>query len=134
MGDEGGDFKSLVGRGEDMGLQRAHRDGRESKRRNFLRFFVYLTWFKALSSLPVPSCLPREEARTLGQLASAEAPVHVLPVGDAGGIWSGVAPGAALDALASSKNVLEATGMDREALHIRLSMQWTAESALRDCK
>jgi len=85
--------------------------------------------------MPVSSCLPQEDdARTPGQLVDPEVPVHVSPVEDAESVWSGVTFQDALDALVSSKDALEATGMDREALHKRLSMPWTAESAFRDCK
>ena len=84
--------------------------------------------------MPTSSCLPHEEARTPGQLANAEVPVHITPVNDADSIWSGVESQAALDALASNKNTLEVTGMDRESLHKRLSYAWTAETAFRDCK
>ena len=86
--------------------------------------------------MPVSSCLPQQEedARTPGQLAGPEVPVHVSPVEDAECVWSGVTFQAALDALVSSKDALEATGMDREALHKRLSTPWTAELAFGDCK
>ena len=96
---------------------------------------ISLICFEALSTMPVSSCLPKEEnARTPGQLADPEVPVNIFPVEDAESVWSGVTFQAALDALVSSKDALEATGMDREALHKRLSMPWTAESAFRDCK
>jgi len=102
---------------------------------SFSWFFISLIWFEALSSMPVSLCLPQEEdVRTPGQLADPEVPVHVSPVEDAECAWSGVTFQAALDALVSSKDALEATGMDREALHKRLSTPWTAESAFRDCK
>jgi protein EFR3 len=102
---------------------------------SFFWFLISLIWFEALSTMPVSSCLPQEEdARTPGQLADPEVPVHVSPVEDAECVWSGVTFQAALDALVSSKDALEATGMDREALLKRLSTPWTAESALRDCK
>jgi hypothetical protein len=88
---------------------------------------------EALSTMPISSYLPRgEDARTPGQLVDPEVPVRVSPVEDAECVWSGVTFQAALDALVSSKNALEATGMDREALHKRLSTPWTAESAFRD--
>jgi protein EFR3 len=96
---------------------------------------ISLICFEALSTMPVSSCIPQEEnARTPGQLADPEVPVNISPVEDAESVWSGVTFQAALDALVSSKDTLEATGMDREALHKRLSMPWTAESAFRDCK
>jgi protein EFR3 len=96
---------------------------------------IFLIWFEALSTMPVSSCLPQEEdARIPGRLADPQVPVHVSPVEDAGCVWSGITFQAALDALVSSKDALEATGMDREALHKRLSTPWTAESAFRDCK
>jgi hypothetical protein len=102
---------------------------------SFFWFLISLIWFEALSTMPVSSCLPQEEdARTPGQLADPEAPVYVSPIEDAECVWSGVTFQAALDALVSSKDTLEATGMDREALHKRLSTPWTAESAFRDCK
>ena len=98
-------------------------------------FLISLIWFEALSTMPVSSCLPQEEdARTPGQLADPEVPVQVSLVEDAECVWSGVTFQAALDALVSSKDALEATGMDREALHKRLSTPWTAELAFRDCK
>jgi len=85
--------------------------------------------------MPVSPCLPQKEhARTPGQLADPENPVHVSPIEDAECVWSGVTFQAALDALVSSKHAVEATGMDREALHKRLSTPWTAELAFRDCK
>ena len=84
--------------------------------------------------MPIPSYLPSEEARTLGQLADPEVPVQISPVNDAQSVWSGFTFQEALDALVSSKNALEATGMDKEALHKRLSMPWSAESAFRDCE
>jgi hypothetical protein len=84
--------------------------------------------------MPTSSCLPHEEARTPGQLANPEVPVPIIPIHDAASFWSGVESQAALDALASNKNTLEATGMDRESLHKRLSYAWTAESAFRDCE
>jgi hypothetical protein len=84
--------------------------------------------------MPISSCLPPEEARTLGQLVDPEVPVQISPVNDAESVWSGFTFQEALDALVSSKNALEATGMDKEALHKRLSMPWTPESAFRDCE
>ncbi len=85
--------------------------------------------------MPVSSCLPQEEeARTPGQLADPEVPAQVSPVDNAQCVWSGITFQAALDALVSSKDALEATGMDREALHKRLSTPWTADSAFRDCR
>lgn len=87
---------------------------------------------KALSTMPASSCLPQEDTRTPGQLADPEVPIHVSPIEDAECVWSGITFQAALDALVSSKDALEATGMDREALHKRLSTPWTAESAFRD--
>jgi hypothetical protein len=95
---------------------------------------ILLIQFEALSSMPFSSCLPPEEARTPGQLADPEIPTQIAPVNDTESVWSGVTFQAALDALVSSKSTLEATGMDREALHKRLSTPWTAESAFRDCK
>ena len=83
--------------------------------------------------MPAPSFLP-SETRTSGQLADPEVPVPISPINDAGIAWSGVVPQAAVDALASNKNALEVTGMDRETLQKRLSVSWTAESAFRDCK
>ncbi|KAI0307268.1 hypothetical protein B0F90DRAFT_1622573 [Multifurca ochricompacta] len=87
---------------------------------------------KALSSMSVPSCLPREEARVPGQLSDPEVPIQISSINNADGIRSGVDPEMALAALATSKSAHEATGMDSEALHKRLSTQWTAESAFKD--
>ena len=90
--------------------------------------------FEALSSMPTSSRLPPEEARTPGRLADPEVPVQISLINDTECVWSGFTFQEALDALVSSKNTLEATGMDKEALHKRLSMPWTAESAFRDCE
>ena len=90
--------------------------------------------FEALSSMPTSSRLPPEEVRTQGRLADPEVPIQISPVNDAESVWSGFTFQEALDALVSSKNTLEATGMDKEALHKRLSIPWTAESAFRDCE
>ena len=84
--------------------------------------------------MPVSSYLPREEeARDLGRLADPDVPVEILPVNGADDVWSGVDPEAALNALASNKNTLEATAMDSETLRKCLSTPWTAESAFKDC-
>ena len=87
--------------------------------------------------MPVPSYIPTEAVQALGRLTEPEIPVQILPskqVDDADGAWSAVDPEVALSLLASSKNVLDATGMDSEALRKRLSTPWTAESAFRDCE
>ncbi len=87
--------------------------------------------------MPVPSCLPTEAVQALGRLTEPEIPVQILPSNQADGVdgaWSGVDPEVALGLLASSKNILNATGMDSEALRKRLLTPWTPESALRDCK
>jgi hypothetical protein len=117
-----------------MGLQRAGGDGREGTRHASVTFFFDLIFFEALSSMPVSSYLPREEeARDLGRLADPDVPVEILPVNGADDVWSGVDPEAALNALASNKNTLEATAMDSETLRKCLSTPWTAESAFKDC-
>jgi protein EFR3 len=99
-----------------------------------LQFCFDLILSKALSSIPDSSCLPRErEARDLSRLSEPDVPVQISPVNDADCVWTGVDPERALNALTSSKNVLEATAMDSQMLRKRLSAQWTAESAFRDC-
>lgn len=87
--------------------------------------------------MPAPSYLPTEAARAQGRLSEPETPVQISPCNQAdsaAGAWSGVDPEVAVGLLASSKNALEATGMDSEALRKRLSIAWTAEAALRDCE
>ncbi len=87
--------------------------------------------------MPIPSYLPTEAGQALGRLTEPETPVQISPSNQADGtdgVWSGVDPEVALNLLASSKNALDATGMDREALQKRLSTPWTAESALKDCE
>ncbi|KAH9006927.1 hypothetical protein EDB86DRAFT_3060946 [Lactarius hatsudake] len=89
----------------------------------------------ALSSMPAPSYLPTEAVQALGRLTEPEIPVQISPsnqVDGADDAWSGVDPEVALDLLASSKNILDATGMDSEVLRKRFAAPWTAESALRD--
>ncbi|KAH9049151.1 hypothetical protein EDB84DRAFT_1657862 [Lactarius hengduanensis] len=90
---------------------------------------------RALSSMPAPSYLPTEAVQALGRLTEPELPVQILPSNQADGAdgaWSGVDPEVALGLLASSKNILDATGMDSEVLRKRFAAPWTAESALRD--
>lgn len=87
--------------------------------------------------MPVLSYLPTEAVQALGRLTEPETPVQIVPSiqrDGTDGAWSGVDPEVALDLLASNKNILDATGMDSEALRKRLSTPWTAESALRDCE
>jgi protein EFR3 len=89
---------------------------------------------KALSSMPDSSRLPRErEARDLSRLSEPDVPVQISLINDADRVWSGVDSEGALSALTSNKNVLAATAMDSQTLRKRLSTQWTAESAFRDC-
>jgi len=40
----------------------------------------------------------------------------------------------ALNLISNNQNTLDATGMDSQALLRRLSIPWSAESALKDCK
>jgi hypothetical protein len=58
------------------------------------------------------------------------------PVREEGNVvpWSHVNAEKALSLIVSSKNVQEATGLDRQGLLRRLTVQWSAEAALRDCK
>lgn len=48
--------------------------------------------------------------------------------------WLHVNAEEALSLIVSSKNVQEATGLDRQALLRRLTAQWSAEAALKDCE
>lgn len=48
--------------------------------------------------------------------------------------WSHVDADEALSLIVSSKTVLEATGMDRQGLLRRLTVQWSVEAALKDCE
>ena len=87
--------------------------------------------------MPDRSYLPAEAVQALGRLTEPETPIQISPSNRADGAdvaWSGVDPDVAVGLLASSKNTLEATGMDSEALRKRLSAPWTAETALRDCE
>lgn len=48
--------------------------------------------------------------------------------------WCPIDGDAALRAMTSNKAVLDAIGVDQETLTRRLSMPWTPEVALNDCK
>lgn len=48
--------------------------------------------------------------------------------------WSHVNAEEALSLIVSSKNVQEATGLDRQGLLRRLATQWSAHAALKDCE
>lgn len=48
--------------------------------------------------------------------------------------WSHVNAEEALSLIVSSKSVQEATGLDRQGLFRRLTAQWSAEAALKDCE
>lgn len=48
--------------------------------------------------------------------------------------WGPIDGDAALRAMISNKTVLEAFGVDQETLSRRLSVPWTPEAALSDCK
>ena len=90
---------------------------------------------QAISSMPGPSNLPKAGSTEVGILRAAREPVQfnsaiseILPS------WTGVNADTALMIIASSERVQEATGLDQQGLLRRFAQQWSADSALRDCK
>ncbi|KIJ20294.1 hypothetical protein PAXINDRAFT_126974 [Paxillus involutus ATCC 200175] len=88
----------------------------------------------ALTSLNGSATLPQIAPFTPGVLRPAEEQVMFPPVREEGNVvpWSHVNAEKALSLIVSSKNVQEATGLDRQGLLRRLTVQWSAEAALRD--
>ncbi|KAI0068810.1 hypothetical protein BV25DRAFT_1844547 [Artomyces pyxidatus] len=86
----------------------------------------------ALSSIPGGSHLPPAQPYQLGVLTAPEQPVQIKPVPENVANWSGIDCEAALAALTSNKNVLEATAMDSDALYARLASPWNVETALKN--
>lgn len=75
-------------------------------------------------------------AFTPGVLRPPEEQVMFPPVTESEMVaeWSHVNAEEALSLIVSCKNVQEATGLDRQGLLRRLTAQWSAEAALKDCE
>lgn len=91
---------------------------------------------QALESSHGPAILPQVAKFTPGVLRPPEEQVAFpsateLEVVDE---WSHVDAEEVLSLIVSCKNVQEATGMDRQGLLRRLTAQWSAEAALKDCE
>ena len=80
--------------------------------------------------------LPQVAAFTPGVLRRPEEQVMFPPVTESEMVaeWSHVNSEEALSLIVSSKNVQEATGLDRQGLLRRLTTPWSAEAALKDCE
>ncbi|KAG6378718.1 hypothetical protein JVT61DRAFT_12991 [Boletus reticuloceps] len=89
---------------------------------------------RALSSSHGPAILPQVAEFTPGVLRPPEEQVMFPPVMESEIVaeWSHVNAEEALSLIVSSRNVQEATGMDRQGLLRRLTAQWSAEAALKD--
>ncbi|KAF8138461.1 hypothetical protein EV363DRAFT_1520744 [Boletus edulis] len=89
---------------------------------------------RAISSSHGPAILPQVAEFTPGVLRPPEEQVMFPPVMESEMVaeWSHVNAEEALSLIVSSRNVQEATGMDRQGLLRRLTAQWSAEAALKD--
>ncbi|KAF7332022.1 Cellular morphogenesis-related protein [Mycena kentingensis (nom. inval.)] len=84
---------------------------------------------KAIASIPAGCEFPKLPALEFGlHQAHEEIP---LPT-ESASPWQGVDSQTALLAIASCSSVHAATGLDKQSALIRLSVQWTAEAALKD--
>ena len=91
---------------------------------------------QALASLDSSLILPRVASFTPGVLRPPEKHVAFPPITEAemAAEWSHVNAEEALSLIVCSKNVQEATGLDRQGLLRRLTTQWSAQAAVRDCE
>ena len=80
--------------------------------------------------------LPQVATFTPGVLRPPEEQIMFPPVTESEMVakWSHVDTEEALSLIVSFKNIQEATGMDRQGLLRKLTVQWSAEAALKDCK
>ncbi|KAJ4001786.1 hypothetical protein F5050DRAFT_1890936 [Lentinula boryana] len=85
---------------------------------------------QALVSLPSSIQLPDSQAPETGIYHPPQTPVPIPPA-DFIPQWSGVDTQAALSALVSHSGIQETVGLDREELLSSLSIQWSAETALK---
>ncbi|KIJ70100.1 hypothetical protein HYDPIDRAFT_104771 [Hydnomerulius pinastri MD-312] len=88
----------------------------------------------ALATFNGAVALPRIAPFTPGVFRPAEEQILFPPVteDETLGQWSCVNTEMAISVLVSSKNVQEATGLDRQGLMRRFTAKWSAEAALRD--
>lgn len=91
---------------------------------------------QALSSSQGSTVIPQVAAFTPGVLRPPEEQVMFPPVTESEMVaqWSHVNAEEALSLIVSSTNVQEVTGMDRHILLRKLTTQWSAEAALKDCE
>ncbi|THV08394.1 hypothetical protein K435DRAFT_740455 [Dendrothele bispora CBS 962.96] len=86
---------------------------------------------KALSSKPPSVMLSEIQSTELGTYYPPTEP-EPLPSTASEPVWPGIDAQAALLAIVSNKNIQEATSMNRQTLLERLSITWTACSALKE--
>ncbi|TFY83940.1 hypothetical protein EWM64_g59 [Hericium alpestre] len=87
---------------------------------------------QSLSSMLIPSYLPASPKREPGTLNPPEEPIPLLPVDLVQSTWLGIDIDSVILALVKNSNINNATGMDEETLHGRLTTEWSAETALKD--
>ncbi|KAF8897677.1 hypothetical protein BD779DRAFT_1492068 [Infundibulicybe gibba] len=88
---------------------------------------------QALSTMPPSSSLPTvPQLGCESRLLPREVIAFPTEAKYSSGSWLGVNVEAALTAITSSRNAQDATGLDAQGLLRRLSIKWTADSALRD--
>ncbi|KAF7292357.1 Cellular morphogenesis-related protein [Mycena chlorophos] len=121
-------------------------DAATVSRKNAIKIVVARTWStiatvwgcadltsianKAIASIPAGGDLPASPDVEFGLHAAYES----IPLVSEGEVapWQGVDSQTALLAIASCASVHAATGLDKQAALIRLSVEWTAELALKD--
>lgn len=83
----------------------------------------------------VPPTLPAVETETLALPAEPEAFEELNVEGETSGSSQPIFdPEIVISAIATSPNVLARTGREPQALVQRFAVNWSVESALRDCK
>ncbi|KAF8195729.1 hypothetical protein K438DRAFT_2124897 [Mycena galopus ATCC 62051] len=85
---------------------------------------------KALAAIPPGDDLPSIPDIEFGLHSPSES--VPVPTETESSLWDGVSSQTALLAIASCSTVRAATGLDTQGFLTRLSVEWTAESALRD--
>lgn len=88
--------------------------------------------------MPTPSPLPPVTEKPPGAFTAPEAPAGLVGTdaadSESGTPWSGVDTEAAIKAIGTCATVLEATHLDEATLLRRLAVQWTPESAMKECE
>jgi hypothetical protein len=84
--------------------------------------------------MPTLSYLPEIPRFELGSHPSPRSSIKFPSDSPETTLWSGVSAEAMLEAITSDRFMQEATGLDRQGLLRRLSVKWTPDAALKNCK